>query len=142
MPQKIKRQDARRQGLKRYFTGVPCKHNHVSERNVGTAQCLACCRRKDSLRRARTDPAFKTAKNREKHLKTRYGITLDDYVALVEKQEGRCACCNNLEKNLLVDHDHDSDKVRGLLCINCNSMLGYALDNPRRLELGIEYLNK
>jgi hypothetical protein len=63
-------------------------------------------------------------------------------MVLVEKQSGRCACCGNLEKNLLVDHCHDTDRIRGLLCNNCNSMLGYALDDLRRLEFGIEYLNR
>jgi hypothetical protein len=61
---------------------------------------------------------------------------------LQEKQAGRCACCGNLQKNLVVDHDHDTGRVRGLLCNNCNLMIGYALDDPRRLQLGIEYLNK
>lgn len=43
---------------------------------------------------------------------------------------------------LSVDHCHVTGKVRGLVCQNCNSMLGYAKDEERRLEMGIEYLKK
>jgi len=81
-------------------------------------------------------------KNREKHLKHKYGITFEDYMQMVEKQDGRCSCCSTPDTNLLVDHNHDTDKVRGLLCIMCNSMLGYAIDNPKRLQLGIDYLER
>lgn len=101
-----------------------------------------CQRRKDKLRRARTDKRFEAAKNRQRHLKSRYGITIEDFMEMAEKQDHRCACCGNLDQNLMVDHNHDTDKVRGLLCNNCNSMLGYALDNPRRLQLGIDYLER
>lgn len=103
---------------------------------------MACCRRKDALRRARTDPEFGKAKNREKHLKHRYGIDLTEYMRLAEEQDGRCKCCNTPATDLMVDHNHDTDKVRGLLCLICNSMLGYALDNPKRLQLGIDYLER
>lgn len=137
--QRILRSEARRQGLKRYFTGKPCKQKHVSERNVGSGKCLACERRRENLRRM-SDPDAARKKSREKKLKHYYGITSEEYNAMFEKQEHRCACCRDLVKNPHVDHDHDTAKVRGLLCINCNSMLGYALDNPKRLELGIKYL--
>jgi hypothetical protein len=40
----ISRADAKARGLKRYFTGIPCKHGHVSERNTSTTGCLACWR--------------------------------------------------------------------------------------------------
>ena len=99
-------------------------------------------RRKDGLRRARMDPQFQKVKTRQKHLKMRYNITIEDFMALAEKQDHRCACCGNIDQNLMVDHNHDTDQVRGLLCNNCNSMLGYALDNPRRLQLGIDYLER
>lgn len=142
MPQLLLRKDARKLGLKRYYTGKLCKYDHRSERNVGTGQCLMCMRRKDQLRRMNADPAFASAKNREKHLKAKYGITLAKYMEIQEAQDGRCACCNAPETNLSVDHNHDTGKVRGLLCYKCNSMIGFALDNPKRLQLGIDYLEK
>lgn len=84
-------------------------------------------------------------------LKNKYGITLDSYNELLVKQNGVCAICLNREKsknkfgkvrNLYVDHNHETGKVRGLLCHNCNSMLGYSGDNPTILEIGKEYLIK
>jgi hypothetical protein len=43
-------------------------------------------------------------------------------------------------KKLHVDHDHTTNKMRTLLCHNCNSVLGYARENPAILRAGIEYL--
>lgn len=139
---KISRVEARRLDLKRYYTGQKCKHGHTAERNVSTAQCLDCCKRKDKVRRDATDPAYKKLKNREKHLKTLYGISLADYMRLVATQNGRCALCGSITKELVVDHDHDTDKVRGLLCNGCNSMIGFANDNVQLLHLAIDYLVK
>jgi hypothetical protein len=62
-------------------------------------------------------------------LKNVYGITLDDYNKMFEKQKGKCAICskhqNELIRKLSVDHCHRTNKVRGLLCKNCNVALGY-----------------
>lgn len=85
------------------------------------------------------------AENREKvaqtHrrylLRTRYGMTPEDYDRLLKKQRGRCAICRELPKAnrlLHVDHDHKTDKVRGLLCYKCNSGIGYLKDNAERFK--------
>jgi hypothetical protein len=62
-------------------------------------------------------------------LKHRYNITIDQYNALNEQQHGLCAICGQPPrgkmKRLSVDHDHITGKVRGLLCITCNRVLGY-----------------
>ena len=57
----------------------------------------------------------------------RYGITLDDYNALLKKQGGTCAICKTAptRKKLFIDHDHKDGRVRGLLCSRCNLLLGY-----------------
>jgi hypothetical protein len=77
-------------------------------------------------------------------LKTKYDLTPEEYEAKLADQEGRCAMCQTTpEANgrpLAVDHDHDTDQVRGLLCVTCNIMLGSALDQPDRLRAGIRYL--
>lgn len=51
-----------------------------------------------------------------------------------------CAICGGKEK-LVVDHDHETDKVRGLLCFFCNLGLGNFRDNPQLLKKAIEYLS-
>lgn len=72
-----------------------------------------------------------------------YGMTLDDYLLLLDAQEGRCKICGEppLEgKVLSVDHDHETGKVRGLLCMRCNSGLGYLRDRVDLLKAAIAYL--
>lgn len=60
-------------------------------------------------------------------LKTRYGLTVEEYYELLEHQEGRCAICGDPAEwgafRLGVDHDHDTLLVRGLLCNPCNTRL-------------------
>lgn len=77
-------------------------------------------------------------------LKTQYGITLEQYDQMYENQCKSCAGCNTpIEKwgrSTHVDHDHETGKVRGILCQDCNSVLGYARDSIERLTCLIEYL--
>ena len=78
------------------------------------------------------------------HLRKRYGLSLEDYDNLVITQNNRCAICKEEEKEdvrLSVDHCHVTNKVRGLLCKNCNKALGLFRDNADNLVRAIEYLN-
>jgi hypothetical protein len=63
------------------------------------------------------------------HLQRYYGITLNQFEELLEKQDNCCAICGVNEdsaprKRLSVDHCHDTGKIRGLLCDRCNLALG------------------
>jgi hypothetical protein len=81
--------------------------------------------------------------DRKRHLSRRYGVSLEDYNKLVRLQHGRCAICFNYPKRggrLGVDHNHDTGKVRGLLCHKCNPMLGNANDSILVLQKAIQYL--
>lgn len=83
--------------------------------------------------------------NRDKARKSRYGITAEDYLTMLEKQKSLCAICgktNASGKLLSVDHSHTTGIIRGLLCTNCNSLLGFAGEKTRTLSLAIKYLNK
>lgn len=73
-------------------------------------------------------------------LKHNYGITLEDYEIMFKNQEGKCFICNVLKEVLHVDHCHETDKVRGLLCGNCNKALGLLKDNISVLNKAIDYL--
>jgi hypothetical protein len=84
-------------------------------------------------------------KERERHLIKKYGVTLKDYDAMLISQGGECAICNKPESEekhgvLHVDHCHKTGVVRGLLCNNCNQVLGRAMDNPETLCRAAEYL--
>lgn len=78
-------------------------------------------------------------------LKNVYGISLDDYNDMFKKQDGKCFGCymshSELKRGLLVDHNHSTGKVRGLLCDNCNKALGCVKDNVSILGNLITYLN-
>lgn len=70
------------------------------------------------------------AKNKEKirnyQLKFRYGISRQQYDVLFDRQNGKCALCLTAqERPLFVDHHHTTGVVRGLLCIKCNTLIGY-----------------
>jgi len=80
----------------------------------------------------------------------RFGITAQEYEAMLESQKGVCALCGQEEKEhdhrfkfkrrLAVDHNHSTGKIRGLLCARCNKGIGHFLDNPDLLQCAIEYL--
>lgn len=73
-------------------------------------------------------------------IKNKYGITEQDWLQLLDKQGGHCACCPETE-GLCVDHCHTTGKVRGLLCHHCNRALGLFRDNPEYITNALNYLN-
>lgn len=84
----------------------------------------------------------------EAYYKRNYGITIEEYLDIAERQNYKCAICgrdnfpmkSSSSGLLVVDHDHNTGVVRGLLCHNCNSALGLLQDNPETLEVAIAYL--
>ena len=72
-----------------------------------------------------------------------YKMTINEYMKKLVMQAGKCAICGEVPANnrrLSVDHDHETGRVRGLLCINCNHMLGSALESTSVLRSAIEYI--
>ena len=69
-------------------------------------------------------------------LKRLYGITVEEYQTLLEKQKGTCALCDKTPEDngrrLCVDHDHSSGVIRGLLCLYCNK---YVVGRHRDADL-------
>lgn len=80
-------------------------------------------------KRKRQDPDY----FRRNKLKNLYGITVEDFWDMHKQQKGLCAICNSPESrklngavaHLVVDHCHETGKVRGLLCHKCNTGLGH-----------------
>lgn len=71
------------------------------------------------------------------------GLEPEDYDRMFEEQDGKCAICRKPEvsgKRLAVDHDHETNRVRGLLCRNCNVALGLLKDDVERLQNAVCYL--
>jgi len=79
-------------------------------------------------------------------LQRNYGISLADYDEALEAQDNGCAICGKTEaeegKRLAVDHNHETDQVRGLLCENCNRAIGLLRHDPELLCSATVYLDQ
>lgn len=101
-------------------------------------------RRRERSRLYNSSPSRQRA-YRDWAYQRRYGITLLEYEEMLKRQGGVCAiCCEKCSRNdhLAVDHDHETGRVRGLLCEKCNRGLGRFQDRPELLERGGAYLRK
>lgn len=78
-------------------------------------------------------------------LKCKYGITPEDWDTLFNEQGRKCAVCASLVttgNGWNTDHDHITGKVRGILCLHCNTLLGYAKDDVDTLRAAAMYIEK
>ena len=78
-------------------------------------------------------------------LRSRFGMTLEDYDRLLEDQGGVCAICESGDnrskgERFHIDHDHETGEVRGLLCGPCNTGIGGLNDDLDRLLDAVAYL--
>ena len=103
------------------------------------------------VRRWAKETRAERTKVRHAHsLRSLYGITLADYERMLQEQGGVCAICRGAETSahgqtgtpyrLSVDHDHETGRIRGLLCQNCNRAIGLLNDDPARLRAAVDYL--
>jgi len=99
------------------------------------------CNNKSSLSWSKKN----TEKRRFNVMKSATGVNKEQYLSLLELQHETCAICNatveDNNRNLCIDHCHDSDLVRGLLCTRCNFGLGYFKDDKELLNKAIIYLD-
>jgi hypothetical protein len=99
--------------------------------------------RHNENQRARRERPEVKAREREGHLKRKFGITQERYAELLAAQGGGCAVCRRKAKpgrSLHVDHDHATGEVRGLLCFSCNAALGHLADDPDRIHALSRYV--
>jgi Autographiviridae endonuclease VII len=91
----------------------------------------------------RTDPELREKRRlwqRKNVFQKVYGISMADYEAMFERQGGACAICKRTGVTLCVDHCHLTGEVRGLLCSQCNSAIGFCSDDPTVLLAAAAYL--
>ena len=90
-------------------------------------------------------------RKREHLIKCLYGISIEQYMYVLEKQNGVCAICGKEETHkdtngnirpLAIDHSHKTGEVRGLLCQSCNALLGYSREDKDVLLSTIDYIEK
>ena len=99
----------------------------------------------------RKNPAKAQLRDLRHRLKQDYGITMDAFNAMMKAQKGRCAICRKLPPNgrkkgqwrrLCIDHCHNSLRVRGLLCQQCNVGIAMFQDNPALMLRAIDYIRR
>lgn len=99
---------------------------------------------------ARQKSRYDKKKQLKHRLKCVYKITLEEFNEILNKQDNKCAICGMKEtiknkwglKQLAIDHNHETGKVRGLLCDRCNRGLGYFKENTDSLLKAILYLRR
>lgn len=120
----------------------------VSRRSGGRKGLSAACkpchgeRRKRARARARALHGYDVW-----HAKNAYGVTREQYEALLAKQAGVCAICGEppgtgRHRGFVIDHDHATARIRGLLHRECNSAIGLLRDDPALLRAAIAYLER
>lgn len=82
---------------------------------------------------------FSKLRSRLKHL---YKLSYPDYLTMLEKQEYKCAVCGVSQETLSVDHDHETGRIRGLLCRKCNSGIGLLGDTIESVQRALAYLGR
>ena len=103
---------------------MPCPHPHPPCDKKG--KCLYCIEDEKKAKQVK-----------------KYGLSGDQWNDMHRKQDGKCAICGKyVGKNLQVDHDHVSGKVRELLCRSCNTGIGHLKDSPRNALNAAKYLRK
>ena len=125
-----------------------CKiEKNISEFYTGRGKCKDCINA--AARKIRVDKPERYARYRKRaneYLKERrYGITQEDFNNMLVEQNNMCKICNSefkSTKDTHIDHCHNSDTVRGLLCNSCNLALGQFGDNTDIMGRAIKYLQK
>lgn len=118
-------------------------HAHKLGRNGVNSICKECAAHRS--RERRQDPTVKEREHRQQALRRHPWLSPGQYDELLEAQNGGCAICGRERadgngRRLHVDHDHETLKVRGLLCYACNAGLGSFGDDPDLMFKAIEYL--
>jgi uncharacterized CHY-type Zn-finger protein len=136
--------------LSTYSKNKNAKDGHVSE-------CKACAKiraaeyysknAQEIIKKTRgwaiDNPERRKEIARNSHTKRKYGITLEQEIAIKMSQNNKCAICNDeLKKHAHIDHDHKTGKVRAILCLECNTGLGKFKENPKIFKSALKYLQK
>ena len=115
--------------------------------------CKTCARKYYRIHEIRFNKQQKKYRETEKgkynirsdRLKRDFNITLEQYDEMFENQNGVCMICGGINSNgrrLAIDHNHETGKVRDLLCGNCNHFIGQAKENIIILQSAINYLKR
>ena len=149
----------------RYVSPTACKHCGFHAKYTTGGGCVICTHRRNTVRRQRQWASLSAAQKQEygqrqrqvagrerlaqwarnSHLKRTYGLTQKSFQTLLLQQGGTCAICfeaigQGTPLRAVVDHDHESGTVRGLLCDRCNHALGHLKESAEIARRAALYL--
>lgn len=142
------------------YTGEPSTLNveKPPEWSAGKCKIHGYLRENQMYRSHKNDGKYKTKGCRrcvlDRNIKKNRGLSggIDEYEKIALEQNSKCAICKQentsvtndrtQKRKLAVDHCHKTGKFRGIICVHCNSGLGYFRDNPEYLQSAIEYLKE
>lgn len=114
-----------------------CPHGHwyrgknlVVKYNSRTKKTARQCRTCNNARQRRTSS------------ERLYGVSLEEKRLLLKQQQHKCAICRKRLRRLFIDHCHKTNKVRGLLCLHCNSAMGFLKDDRFIILMALAYIEK
>jgi len=118
-----------------------------SQLRSGHTKSCGCLQREISAEIAKGRRKYpQECRTRTYKLMSKYGITEDDYIQMLQEQNFKCAICQTEAdyqgRSLAVDHCHDTGVVRGLLCQKCNIGIGHFKDDITLLAKAIQYLQE
>lgn len=130
--------------------------NNKANKNGKSIYCLICTQIKsrNQYKRKGASSILNKSKystnsseyRKDKLLRLRYGISLDEYNKILIDQNNNCAICQinkiDLTKILFVDHNHKTGQIRGLLCDSCNRGIGVFKESVKSLRLAADYLER
>jgi len=147
MPKNNAQKIAKENGKTHYISQKPCKRCGEFQRYSISGCCSNLeCRRKYEKEWTKNNPEKRNLYNKKRRLKANFNLTCEEYDAMYEKQNKGCAICGSekseLGRILAVDHNHTTEKIRGLLCNKCNQGLGFFNDNLDLLQGAVLYLKQ
>ena len=116
-----------------------------SDKSRKSGKSIYCLKCRADLAREKRNKRPHVDRNYRRLIK--YNLSPDQYQEILKSQGGVCSICKTDtpgagHPELYVDHNHSTGQVRGLLCRDCNLLLGYAKDNPENLRRSILYLER
>jgi len=118
-----------------FLTNCKACNTEFEAVHYASCYCSKKCKHKSQYSRQRD-----YVLDKDYQLRKTYGISLEDFARMVDKQDHSCAICKRKVEKLFVDHCHETGSIRGLLCMNCNTGLGHFRDDPKVLKEAIKYL--
>lgn len=133
---KYRKTDRYKAYMKRYFKDYYKRDYAAKAKNE----------RQNKYRKIHGYPPTKSLNSYQWYIKSKYGLTLDDYKLMLMSQNYCCRICklhhSKFKKQLAIDHCHVTGQIRGLLCHHCNSALGNFKDKVESLQEAIKYLGE